>query len=351
MSINFSFKRRYQGFDLDLDHCIATDRITGIYGPSGSGKTSLLRLIAGLDKSLQGRISFNAQRWQTATNFIDVSKRRLGFVFQEPSLFEHMSVRGNLNYAIKRAVDIISFERAVELTEIKPLLDRQPASLSGGEKQRVAIARALCSSPQLLLMDEPLAALDRASKQRILTLIEKLSVELALPVVYVSHALDEVARLSDELILMRSGKIVGSGDIHTMLTHLDYPLARSVDAEALIEAQIAEHDAIYKLTYLTSRVGRFAIAQQNFSVGESVKLMLAARDVSITKERQENTSVLNIFAANVDELVETSESQVTVRLIANGTPVLARITKKSAALLNLTVGDSVFLQAKTVALL
>lgn len=351
MSIDFKFTHQYPDFELDLKHGFSTQGITGVFGPSGSGKTSLLRLIAGLDRSAGGQISFNSQVWQSDTEFVDVSRRKLAYVFQEPSLFEHLSVRGNLEYALKRNVHAIGFDVAVELAEITALLDRDPLSLSGGEKQRVAIARALCSSPQVLLMDEPLAALDKASKQRILPLIETLSVELNMPIIYVSHALDEVSRLADELVLMRSGKIIGSGDIQTMLTALNFPLAQGADAESLVEATVAEHDNEYSLTYLDSSLGRFSIAKRDIAIGKSVKLMLAARDVSITKERQTGTSILNIFAATIDAFVENGESQVTVRLSANATPILARITKKSAALLNLKKGDSVYLQAKSVALL
>ncbi len=361
MSINFSFRQQHGEFDLELDHAIPGDGITAVFGPSGSGKTSLLRLIAGLDTVPDGRISYGVQQWQDESVFLETRLRDVGYVFQEPSLFEHLSVHENLAYAVKRASNkrdsktqsavYISYEHAVKLTQIETLLERDSASLSGGEKQRVAIARALCASPRVLLMDEPLAALDRESKQRILALIPVLSRDLSMPIVYVSHALDEVARIADHLLLIRSGRVLGSGDAQTMLTELDYPLAQSADAESLVEAVVAEHDTAFNLTYLDSKIGRFSVAKQTLSIGENVRLMLAARDVSITKDRQSGTSILNIFAAQVDAVVDTNASQVTVKLMSNGVPLLARITKKSASSLGLVTGDSVFLQAKSVALL
>ena len=245
----------------------------------------------------------------------------------------------------------MSLDNAVDLLDIGQLLMRKPRQLSGGERQRAAIARALAVSPKLLLMDEPLAALDVLRKQEILPHLESLHARLDIPVIYVSHSPDEVARLADHLVLMEQGRISASGPIADMLTRVDLPLARGNDAEALIEARVAKHDDTYALTYLDFPGGRFTVARKDLAVGTVVRLRVIARDVSLTLARQTDTSILNIFPAIVDEIVPTGDSQVTVKLQVGGIPQLSRITRKSAALLELQPGKSVYAQTKTVALL
>ncbi len=207
-----------------------------------------------------------------------------------------------------------AYDNAVDLLDIGQLLMRKPRQLSGGERQRVAIARALAVSPKLLLMDEPLAALDVLRKQEILPHLESLHARLDIPVIYVSHSPDEVARLADHLVLMEQGRISASGPIADMLTRVDLPLARGNDAEALIEARVAEHDDTYTLTYLDFPGGRFTVARKDLAIGTVVRLRVIARDVSLTLARQTDTSILNIFPAIVDEIVPTGDSQVTVKL-------------------------------------
>ncbi len=341
-------------FQLKVEQSLPTDSVTAIYGPSGSGKTTLLRVIAGLLKSPQTELRFNGCLWQDKSNFVPPHKRGLAYIFQEPSLFDHLSVKDNINYAFKRvpiAQQVITPQHAIEQLDLSSLLERDSQTLSGGEKQRVAIARAICSNPKLLLMDEPLSALDRDSKRQILPMIVSLREKFDIPIIYVSHALDEVARLADHLVLTEQGRVVASGEIKAMLTQLDLPLAQSVDAESLIDATVARHDDEYELTYLDSPVGRFSVLKRSLEVGEKVRILIAARDVSITLDRQRGTSILNIFTAVIDQIEDASPAQVTVRLIANGVPILSRLTKKSAAQMQLKVGDSVYLQAKTVAIL
>ncbi|MFT6408930.1 MAG: molybdate transport system ATP-binding protein [Arenicella sp.] len=354
MSLELKLKLEHGDFTLDIEQRLPSQGVSAIYGPSASGKTSVLRAIAGLDKSSSGLVKFNQRVWQDGSQFVATHQRELAYVFQEPSLFEHLSVKANIEYGFKRVPLMsraITPAYAIKALCLSGLLERDTQTLSGGERQRVAIARALCCNPALLLMDEPLSALDKGSKAEILPMLVALRDSSAIPIIYVSHALDEVARLADHLVLMEKGRVVASGDIQSMLTQLDLSLAQDVDAESLIDAVVASHDEQFELTYLDSPVGRFSVLKRPLAIGEKVRLLIAARDVSITRELQQNTSILNIFPAMIEQIESAGAAQVTVRLSANNLPVLARLTKKSSSLMNLTVGDSVYLQAKSVAIL
>jgi len=341
-------------FSLDAEFQIPAKGITAIFGPSGCGKTSLLRAVAGLEYCRDGYLSIGNEVWQDAGNFLPTHQRPLGYVFQEANLFPHLSVRKNLEYGFKRMPQSerhLQLEHVAELLGVSSLLARDPTHLSGGERQRVAIARALLTSPRLLLMDEPLAALDSQSKSEIYPLLDRLNQELAIPVLYVSHSPDEVARLADYLMLMEQGKVLASGNIANMLTRMDLPLAHNTDAESIIEAQVVGYDETYHLTLLQFPGGQFTVSGNELAIGKSVRVRILARDVSITLEQQTNTSILNIFPVTVQELTEESPAQLTIRLNANGTPLLSRITCKSASLLELEVGKEVYAQVKSVALL
>ena len=354
MTIEARFHIDSGGFRLDVQLSVPAQGVIALFGPSGCGKTTLLRAIAGLDYYSGGFLRVGEMVWQEGNRFVPPHRRSLGYVFQEASLFAHLSVRRTLEYGLKRvpnAMRKVSLQQAIELLGISHLLERRPARLSGGERQRVAIARALAVSPQLLLLDEPLAALDLERKQEILPYIESLRSELAIPVIYVSHSHDEVARLADHLVLLEAGSVRAMGSIREMLTRLDLPLARGGDAEALLEATVSGHDEHYHLTYLDSAAGRFTVIRKQMPVGSTVRLRVAARDVSLTLERQSHTSILNILPAVVDQLRLDGNAQVTVRLVAGSVPILARITRKSASLLELKPGKLVYAQAKSVALL
>ena len=354
MTIEANFRFPRGDFTLDVNLSVPSQGITALFGPSGCGKTSLLRAIAGLEHCADGYLKVGSMIWQHGDQFVPPHRRALGYVFQEASLFAHLTVIRNLEFGIKRVPKLerkVSLDRAIELLGIGHLLDRKPDRLSGGERQRVAIARAVAVSPRLLLMDEPLAALDLTRKQEILPYLESLHSELSIPVIYVSHSPDEVARLADHLVLLEEGSVLAAGAISDMLTRLDLPLAQGTDAEALIQARVAGHDHAYGLTYLDFAGGRFTVAFKDLPLGHSVRLRVVARDVSITLEHQSNTSILNIFPATIEEIVPTGSSQMTIRLNAGGAYMLSRVTRKSAALLDLRVGKSVYAQAKSVALL
>jgi molybdate transport system ATP-binding protein len=354
MSIQARFRFNLDDFLLDVDLDLPERGVTSLFGPSGCGKTSLLRAIAGLDRHDDGYLKFGDLLWQDTGAFVPPHRRPIGYVFQEASLFEHLSVRGNLEYGLRRVPEsqrTLSLERAIDLLGIGSLLPRAPTTLSGGERQRVAIARALAVSPRLLLMDEPLAAVDVQRRQEILPWLEALHRELDIPVIHVSHAPEEVARLADYLVLMRTGRVLATGDLHDLFTRLDLPLALDTDATSVIEAKVGSHDEEYRLTHLDFAGGQLTMARQSIAVGSPVRLRVAARDVSLTLQRQTGTSILNILPVTVDEISLDDDAQVTVRVVAQDVPLLARITRKSALELGLQPGLGVFAQVKGIALL
>jgi len=354
LNIEARFYLQRDSFTLDAELCVPMEGITAIFGPSGCGKTTLLRAIAGLERCQRGFFSLGEDVWQDEPHCIPAHRRPLGYVFQEANLFPHLSVRGNLEYGYKRlpvAARRLAFEQVVNLLGIESLLLRRAHRLSGGERQRVAIARALLTSPRLLLMDEPLAALDVNSKAEIYPFLERLHQELAIPILYVSHSPDEVARLADNLVLMEAGRIRAAGPIAEMLTRSDLPLVHGSDAESIIEASVVGHDDAYHLTRLEFAGGHFTVPRIALSEGQVVRLRVLARDVSLTLAQQTNTSILNIFPASVEELIEENPAQITIRLDAAGVKILSRITRKSAQVLELVPGKQVYAQVKSVALL
>lgn len=351
-------KTKYQiqrgDFSLDVDLSFPAHGVTALFGASGCGKTTLLRAIAGLDKHPGGYLQVGDVLWQSATTFIPTHKRSLAYVFQEPGLFTHLDVKRNLEYGVKRLPESerkVSLQQAIELLDIAPLLSRKPNTLSGGERQRVAIARALAVSPRLLLMDEPLAALDLERKKEILPYIESLHRSLDIPIIYVSHAHDEVARLADHMVILDSGCVKAAGDVHTIFSRLELPLAHGNDAGAIIEARVTGHDETFNLTHLDFEGGKIILSQKTMKIDDQARIRLAARDISLTLEHQTDTSILNILPVTVDQLSEESSAQVTVRLLAGNTPILSRITRKSASDLALKPGKKVYAQIKSVALL
>ena len=354
MSIRLRFGIRRGNFALDADLNLPASGITVLFGPSGCGKTSLLRAIAGLDRHVNGLLRVGDATWQDEKRFVPVHRRAIGYVFQESSLFPHLSVRDNIAYGFRRVPAPqrrITPDEAIGLLGIGPLLDRDIAQLSGGERQRVAIARALAANPRLLLMDEPLSALDRQRRDEILPWIESLPGSLDLPVIYVSHATDELARLADHLVLLDHGQVRAAGPAAELLTRLDLPLAHDNQAESIVSATVTGHDDHYHLTRLACAGASFHIPRKDIAAGKRVRLRIAARDVSLTLERQSGTSILNIFPARIDAIADDGSCQVMVRLLAGDQPLLSRITRKSADALALRPGKAVYVQVKSVAVL
>jgi molybdate transport system ATP-binding protein len=333
--------------------------VTALFGHSGSGKTTCLRCIAGLERADEGFIQVNDEVWQDSDKgiFVAPHKRALGYVFQEASLFPHLSVLANLQFGLKRIPKPqrrVDMAHASELLGISHLLDRHPQHLSGGERQRVGMARALLTSPTLLLMDEPLAALDAQRKSEILPYLQRLHDELDIPVLYVSHSQDEVAQLADHLVLLSDGKALASGPIGQTLARLDLPLALGDDAGVVIQGHVAAYDAHYQLltlqlpdTDLNIRVTHTPMAQ-----GQALRCKVQARDVSLSLHGDEQSSILNRLPVTVvSEMPADNSAHVLVRLDAAGSPLLARITRYSRDHLNLHPGQRLWAQIKAVAVL
>jgi molybdate transport system ATP-binding protein len=354
--IQARFRLDWPGFVLDVDLELPGRGITALFGHSGSGKTAFLRCIAGLEQAA-GFLSVAGEVWQddASRRFLPTWQRSLGYVFQESSLFPHLTVRRNLEYGLKRLKVTdrrVSLEYAIELLGIGPLLARLPGRLSGGERQRVAIARALAVSPRLLLMDEPLAALDLDRKQEILPYLQRLHDELEIPLLYVSHAPDEVARLADHLVAIEAGRVVASGPISEILSRLDLPIRLGEDAGVVLDAVVAERDATWHLARADFAGGQFWVRDAGFPVGHPVRVRVLARDVSLALEKHTGTSILNTLPANVVEIAEDAHpALVLVKLELGASPLVARLTKRSAAALDLRPGHAVWAQIKAVALL
>ena len=342
-------------FALDVTCDIPTQGITGLFGRSGSGKTTLLRCIAGLERTARAQIEFNGELWQDAGRFLPTHRRAVGYVFQESSLFPHLDVRGNLEFGLRRVPAPqrrLGFDEAVALLDLSALLRHRAPRLSGGERQRVAIARALLTSPQLLLMDEPLSNLDQSSKAEILPHLERLRDSLAIPIIYVSHALGEVMRLADHLVLLEAGRVRAAGPLQQLLARSDLPLGHFEDSGCVFDAVIEEHDPSYHLTYVRIGAGRLAVSLKQAPIGHRVRVRIDARDVSLALKPPELTSIINILPAKVLAVSDDRDpAQTLVRLELATEPLLARITRRSAVQLGIAPGMLLYAQVKSVALM
>ena len=355
MSIEARFELAYPGFSLDVDLRLPGQGVTALFGPSGCGKTSLLRCMAGLSRAGQGRLVVNGNTWQDEAVFMPVHQRPLGYVFQDASLFAHLSVLRNLQYGQSRiapAARRVELDRAVELLGIGPLLARMPAALSGGERQRVAIARALLTSPRLLLMDEPLAALDLARKLEFMPYLERLHRALDIPVLYVTHAPDEVARLADHIVVMDAGRAIASGPLTETLARLDLPIRLGEDAGVVLDAQVAERDTAWHLARVAFAGGSLWVRDGGQPIGQPVRVRILARDVSLALAPVSGTSIQNCLSATVRQLADDSHPALCLVQLAIGPSLLlARLTRRSAASLDLTPDMPVWVQIKAVALI
>ncbi|NWB39515.1 molybdenum ABC transporter ATP-binding protein [Pseudomonas sp. E6002] len=357
--IEVRLQLKYSGFALDVDLHLPGRGVTALYGHSGSGKTTCLRCIAGLERAEEGFVQINDEVWQDSRKglFVPPHKRALGYVFQEASLFPHLSVLANLEFGLKRIPRQqrrVEMSHATELLGIGHLLERHPQHLSGGERQRIGIARALLTSPSLLLMDEPLAALDSKRKSEILPYLERLHDELEIPVLYVSHAQDEVARLADHIVLLSDGKALASGPIGETLARLDLPMALGDDAGVVINGTVSAYDAHYQLLTLQLPASQLQmrVAHAPLALGKPLRFKIQARDVSLSLQAEEHSSILNRLPVTVtEEIPADNAAHVLVSLDAAGTPLLARITRYSRDQLQLHPGQTLWAQIKAVAVL
>ena len=328
--------------------------ICGISGPSGCGKTSLLRAIAGLEPGAQGHLQLGARLLHDSTRRVPAHQRRIGLVAQQPGLFEHLNVAQNLRFGWSRlppAERRVDWDQTIAWLQLAPLLQRQVQGLSGGEMQRVAIARALLASPHLLLLDEPLAALDQASRQQILRSFEDMHRTLALPMLYVSHAMDELRQLADQLLLMRAGRITHAGALQNLLTQPDAGLTEADDAATVINAQVSACFADEQLLQADWAGGQFLISAAPQAIGTPLRLQIHARDVSLALSAADDSSILNIFAGTVLSRRDDQRGRSLIIVQIAGQPILARITQRSAQRLALQPGSAVHAQIKGVAIL
>lgn len=353
MTISVDLKHRLGRFSLDAAF-EAAGGLTALFGPSGSGKTSIINIVAGLMKPDRGRVVVDDRVLvDTAAGvFVPRHKRRIGYVFQDARLFPHLTVSQNLRYGqwfAANAQRYADLDRIIALLGVASLLERHPASLSGGEKQRVAIGRALAASPRLILMDEPLASLDDARKAEILPYIERLRDELKIPIVYVSHSIAEVARLATDVVVMDDGRMTAAGPTAEIMLRTDlFPGKEQRETGAVLEMQVAAHDLPYQISLFRSPAGEIRAPLVDAEIGARVRLRIRARDVMLALQRPEKISGLNVLAGKVASIAEPRGAQVDVTLDCNGQAIVARITRLSADTLRLAPGLQVFAIVKSV---
>ncbi|AZL58031.1 molybdenum ABC transporter ATP-binding protein [Tabrizicola piscis] len=345
MSLSVEIAHRFPAFQLEVAFT-APPGLTCLFGRSGSGKTTIINAVAGLLRPDQARITLDG----VALQDLAPHKRRVGYVFQDARLFPHLTVAQNLAYGAKvRRLPLTGFDRIVDLLGIGGLLERRPATLSGGEKSRVAIGRALLSGPQILLMDEPFSALDEARKAEILPYVEALRDQMGLPILYVSHSLPEVARLATTIAVIDAGRLVAFGPAAEVLSDpVTAPLLGLADAGAILTAQIAAHEAD-GLTRLETGAGPLWLPRLAGAIGGQVRVRIAAQDVILARARPDGLSALNILPCRVSAVQEGRGPGVLVQLDLGGAALLARITRRSAQALEIAPGLAVFAVVKTVA--
>ena len=342
-------------FQLDVDLKLPGQGVTVLFGPSGSGKTTLLRCVAGLERA-RGQVWLGGQTWQDSAKqtWVPTWSRDLGYVFQEASLFEHMDVQANLRFGldrVKKSGTKQALDTAVALLGIGHLLGRSTQSLSGGERQRVAIARALATQPAILLLDEPLASLDIARRQEILPWLERMHQELRIPMLYVTHNMEELTRLADHVVLMEGGRVNVQGSIDHVLS--DPVFAASVGGEAgsVLHGTIQRHDEAFHLTCVDIHGSHLWVRQQQLDPGSPVRVHIHANDVSLATMEPQHTSIQNILPGVIVSIHPDSHpASCLVRLRHRDQIIIARITKKSLEHLAIGIGKSVWMQVKSVAL-
>lgn len=355
--IDLDLTVRKPGFTLRAAFCVPESGVTGIYGPSGCGKTTLLRAVAGLEKNGEGVLKLSAGNWQDSEVTLAPEDRRLGVVFQDAGLFSHLNVQENLHYARKR---IRKTEQApdlnyiIELLEIGSLLLRDTLHLSGGERQRVSIARALASSPAMLLMDEPLSAVDESARGKLITLLEKVIQSLDIPVLYVTHSSDEIARLADNLVLMSEGRVSSYGPLAEVLGEVNSPLNLVDELFSVLRCHI-ESQSTGLLQILRSEGGQIIQIPHSDEIGadqQSVRLKVRARDVSVCLNEPVGSSILNIIPSRILDMSQhQSDGSRILKLDIRGESIMAKVSEYSVQQLKLQPGDSVFAQIKSAALL
>lgn len=354
--IEASFKGTLGDFGLDARFSAPGKGVTALFGASGCGKTTVLRAVAGLVRLRDGHLSVNGEVWQDGPRFVRPHRRAVGYVFQEASLFAHLSVESNLRFGLRRARGpiAIGFDEVVNLLGVEPLFGRPTAMLSGGERQRIAIGRALLSQPELLLMDEPLSALDSVSKSEILPYLERLHTALSIPVLYVSHDIAEVERLADNLVLMEAGRVRAQGPIAEVVVDPALPVIHMPAPAAVIDGATLSVDPRYGLSEVQVDGGVLIVPGDLGPTGTRQRLRIPASDVSLGRHMPKDTTILNALPAQIVGAEPYADYQITARLRlgpeGTGAPLLARVSRKSWDQLGLEVGDRVIARLKAVSL-
>ena len=354
MSLDLSLRQTLGAFQLDVAFR-AEGGLTALFGRSGAGKSSLVHLVAGLARPDEGRIAMgNRVLVDTKAGlFVPAHRRRIGYVFQDARLFPHLTVRQNLLFGrwfAPRAERRADFDGVIDLLGLAPLLARRPQRLSGGEKQRVAIGRALLASPRLLLMDEPLAALDETRKAEIIPYIERLRDEAGIPILYVSHSVSEVRRLASHLVVLAEGRVVADGPAAGVMDRLDlFPLAADQEPGREVDAHIIAHDPSYGLTTVALAGGSFHLPSVAAPIGSPMRLHIRARDVMIATRAPEGISALNVARGRIVSVRPEGASGMDLVLDCAGDEILARITRRSFEDLGLHPGAMVYAVVKAVA--
>jgi len=363
----FQLINKDQQVFLDIDTIIPSAGVTAIFGHSGSGKTSLLRCIAGLEKAEQGQLIVNEACWQDADTFLPTHKRPIGYVFQEASLFPHLSAQKNLDYAVKRAIKSARkyedaptssefYQRVIAVMGIENILDRYPSQLSGGERQRIAIARALLIRPRLLLMDEPLAALDHQRKQEILPYLESLHKSFDIPILYVSHSMDEVARLADHILVLDQGKVIAEGELTQVFSRIDLPKRLEEESGVILNGTVVEKDEQWHLMRIAFAQGEIWLADNDEVLQQDVRIRILAKDVSLALKNHDDTSIVNRILVTVEDIKSDQDKAMSLVRLAIGNEsivseyLVAKLTQRSGHHLQLKPGLSLWAQIKSVAL-
>jgi molybdate transport system ATP-binding protein len=343
------------GFRLAVRRELKLQGITALFGPSAAGKTTLLRVIAGLEREARGTVEFDGTPWQRAGMHVPAHQRGIGYVFQDGRLFSHLSVAGNLRFALRRAAGrtaaatLIDFATVVGALDLEPLLERRPTSLSGGEQQRVAIGRALLTSPRLLLMDEPLSSLDLGRKREIVPHIERLPATFGVPVIYVTHNVDEVARLAADILLMSAGTIAAEGPVATVLERLDVAsLMGGRDTGAVLRVRVDSQRAGIAALRLSEHV--LYVPMSDPTPGTEMRIRIHARDVALATERPRGLSIRNVLPARIIRIDVDDTINAEVLLDVDGQHLRSRITRDALEELELAQDQRVFALIKSVAL-
>jgi molybdate transport system ATP-binding protein len=354
MSLDIAFSHTLPGLTLDIAFHAPTPGTTVLFGRSGAGKSTIIAAVAGLIRPSACRIAIDgATLADTASSlFTPPERRRIGLVFQDARLFPHLTVAGNLRFGLRRAPSgSIGFDDVVDLLGVAPLLDRRPHGLSGGERSRVAIGRALLSQPLLLAMDEPLASLDAQHKAEILAYLARLRHTLRLPILYVTHSLDEVTRLADTLVLIRAGRVLAAGPMGQIVGRGDLPLAARDDAAAVLSARVLTHDPARQLSELDAAGRRLLVPLLASAPGNAVRVRIPAREVILAASEPQGISVHNVISGTVQRIVhDPGRHAAMVEVGLDGASLLARVTPDAVVRLGLSAGRTVLALVKSMAI-